>query len=322
MANIMRVGGGGGVNQFKLKIQYPDGVSDITCNLCGEDGSLTEIFEGQVLSAGQIIHTSTTEEGFSGNVYYVPAVTDEFVVTVGTHLNATTFSNKLDDYSWEEIIYFANIGVASDMFEVGDTKKVQLLDGNETEFRLVGILHDDNADQTAKLQLTFNSSILYPTTYQYHSTATYGGYLNYDICTTYMPQILANFPTILQGGMKCPYKYYDREVSTTSYYLGTFNNQKLWLPGQYELMGVKGYKRVSTEEGEQYAYYRDTEDLRFKTASGDTYASAPTRCDAYVTQWDYGKAVCMLGINTLYGYAYVDYTYKYNTYHYCLGFCL
>ena len=53
---------------------------------------------------------------------------------------------KLNGYTWDEIAMYAQSGMADKIFEVGDTKTIQLRDGTSIDVHIIGFYHDKTAD--------------------------------------------------------------------------------------------------------------------------------------------------------------------------------
>ena len=80
----------------------------------------------------------------------------------------------LNDFTWAQIDYISENGLMSDYFNIGDTKNVTI--GSATYVvEIVGFSHDDRADGSGKVGLTFGLKDCLNTAYQMNSSNTNSG---------------------------------------------------------------------------------------------------------------------------------------------------
>lgn len=158
-------------------------------------------------------------------------------------------SDKLTDYTWEQISAISESGEAATRFLVGDTKPITMKIGTTTHTltaRLLGFNHDDLADGTGKAGMSFevvDMAMTGQTTASGRKYETSAAWTGFDQnAHTYLGSDLK--PYVKQVAKKC-YDY-----SGTSYYT---LNAYMWRLAVSEL----GYKPTTAipNEGEAYRYY-------------------------------------------------------------------
>lgn len=174
-----------------------------------------------------------------------------------------TFANA----TWEQIVEIANNGQASDYFEVGETRTLDMTysDGTTDTFTvaIAGFAHDDLADGSGKSGMT----IVTATTSSNANAKIYGGDISDDYTNksrnwrdstalrSKHDALLSAMPSALQSGV--------RNVNKPSYCKG----ELIQVPST--VFALSGWeidaKKISSnfptnQEGEQYAYFKIVDD--------------------------------------------------------------
>lgn len=158
-------------------------------------------------------------------------------------------SDKLTDYTWEQISAISESGEAATRFLVGDTKPITMKIGTTTHTltaRLLGFNHDDLADGTGKAGMSFevvDMAMTGQTTASGSKYETSAAWTGFDQnARTYLGSDLK--PYVKQVAKKC------YSLRDTSYYT---LNAYMWRLAVSEL----GYKPTTAipNEGEAYRYY-------------------------------------------------------------------
>ncbi len=274
MANLIRLGGGG---EFfsKLKIVVPEDVDSVQCYMFNDDGSVTEVFDGDRMDPGSVLVTYSTAEGVAGKYYEVPNEFPYFEVTVEKDV-----VYSLEDYSWDKIVRLAKAGLVSKMFNIGDTKTLTLSDGSSTEATIIGFNHDEKADESGYCDVTFDFYYLHPTTGGYHNEASFSGVGTWELCdlrTIILPTIFSTLPQVLQDNIEEVVKdTASRWVATMggAYTKHEDTTEKIFPISCVETgASTTGYDGIGEEYGTAYQYYADGGSL-IKTLSGETTATS------------------------------------------------
>ena len=225
-------------------------------------------------------------------------------VKIGVSLPSV--GTPLNDFTWAQIDYISKNGLMSDYFNIGDTKNVTI--GSATYVvEIVGFSHDDRADGSGKVGLTFGLNDCLNTDYQMNSSNTNsGGWENCAFRTTLRGNIWNQLPSDLRDVIKEVTKKTSAGGAS-----GIINNigDTLFLFAEKEILGRKTYSVDG--EGTQYARFT-TSDTRIKKLNGSAthwwlrspYSSASTNFCAVDTSGaaTYGNAYGRNGV--------------------CFGFCI
>lgn len=158
--------------------------------------------------------------------------------------------------SWETISAACKDGSYKTVYQVGDTKDIELSTGETITVAIMGFDHDDLSDGSGKAPITVAMENLLATTYPMNSSQTnVGGWDESKMRTSTMATLLSQLPSDLQGVIKQVNKKATAGGASTGI---TTSADKLWLLAEVEVDGTTtaGY----ADEGEQYEYWKTVKD--------------------------------------------------------------
>lgn len=212
----------------------------------------------------------------------------------------------LNDFTWAQIDYISENGLMSDYFNIGDTKNVTI--GSATYVvEIVGFSHDDRADGSGKVGLTFGLKDCLNTAYQMNSSNTNsGGWGGCALRATLRGDIWNQLPSDLRDVIKEVTK--KTSAGGASGIINSISDT-LFLFAEKEIFGSKQYSVDG--EGTQYARFTAS-NTRIKKLNGSA------------TSWwlrsprsSYTSPFCAVNAS---GAAY--YYAAYNSVGVCFGFCI
>lgn len=160
-----------------------------------------------------------------------------------------------NDLSWSEIAEISESGEASEKFEVGDEKTIELLTGEQITLVILGFDHDD-LTSGGKAGITIGMKNLLAQDYRMTlSNTNAGGWNNSLMRTGTMQTLLSQLPSDLQSIVKSVDKKATSGNKSTTI---TTSADKLWLFAEVEIDGTT--KSWYAEEGEQYEYWKTVKD--------------------------------------------------------------
>lgn len=163
------------------------------------------------------------------------------------------------DNSWERIIEFCESGEVPATWSVGDTKTMEIGDSIYT-IRIIGKNHDVYSDGSGVAPLTFQ---LVESCGEYamnKAQTNRVGWIESELRTVTMPQLLADMPDFVQAAIKPV----DKETimgKSRNYSAPTtieITSDKLFVLSETEFKGTVQFSKVP--EGKQYSYYQQTKD--------------------------------------------------------------
>ena len=212
----------------------------------------------------------------------------------------------LNDFTWAQIDYISENGLMSDYFNIGDTKNVTI--GSATYVvEIVGFSHDDRADGSGKVGLTFGLKDCLNTAYQMNSSNTNsGGWGGCALRATLRGDIWNQLPSDLRDVIKEVTK--KTSAGGASGIINSISDT-LFLFAEKEIFGSKQYSVDG--EGTQYARFTAS-NTRIKKLNGS------------VTYWwlrspNSSNTNDFCAVNTS---GAADYYYANNSYGVCFGFCI
>lgn len=285
MANIMRLGGGGGGKGNTLTVNAPTG-STVTATKDGETKAAVEnngvwVFKG--LEAGT--WTITASLG-SYSQTYTREFVDEMTIDV-TYVSAT-----LDSNSWSIIGEISDAGQAENWWSVGDIKYETLsgtwgilnVAGLTVGAYIIGFDHNSGKEGTNRIhfkfgkisgtQVTFcdssyNSSGSGTMFHMNSSSSNSGGWKSSYMRVTLLGNdsgpnsplsgsLMACVSAELRGVLKATTKYSDNTgggSNTASYVTAT--TDYFWLLAEFEVFGTRSYANSAEQNNQaQYQYYK------------------------------------------------------------------
>lgn len=169
---------------------------------------------------------------------------------IGKSVATPSYDPVLANNSWEQIANASEAGVASTIWNVGDTKDIIV--GSETlKVEIVGFNHDDLADGSGKAGITFGLKNLMVNTRKMNSTNTNaGGFTGSDMYDWLQGTLLNNLPSDLHAVVKSVNK--KTSAGNQSSTINT-NAMKIFLFSEIEIFGRIRYSYSG--EGTQYSRF-------------------------------------------------------------------
>lgn len=212
----------------------------------------------------------------------------------------------LNDFTWAQIDYISENGLMSDYFNIGDTKNVTI--GSATYVvEIVGFSHDDRADGSGKVGLTFGLKDCLNTAYQMNSSNTNsGGWGGCALRATLRGDIWNQLPSDLRDVIKEVTK--KTSAGGASGIINSISDT-LFLFAEKEIFGSKQYSVDG--EGTQYARFTAS-NTRIKKLNGsatDWWLRSPYS--------SYTRGFCAVDTSGAANYYAAD-----SSYGVCFGFCI
>ena len=225
-------------------------------------------------------------------------------VKIGVSLPSA--GTPLNDFTWAQIDYISENGLMSDYFNIGDTKNVTI--GSATYVvEIVGFSHDDRADGSGKVGLTFGLKDCLNTAYQMNSSNTNsGGWGGCALRATLRSDIWNQLPSDLRDVIKEVTK--KTSAGGASGIINSISDT-IFLFAEKEIFGSKQYSVDG--EGTQYARFTAS-NTRIKKLNGSAtswWLRSPNSSGS-----DYFCAVNASGAAYRNG--------AYTSYGVCFGFCI
>ena len=165
----------------------------------------------------------------------------------------TSLDPVLENNSWDKIAEASESGIASDVWQVGDTKDIVV--GDETlTVEIVGFDHDDLSDGSGKAGITFGLKNLMANTRKMNSSNTNtGGFTGSDMYEWLQGTLLNSLPSDLQAVLKSVNK--KTSAGNKSSTINT-NAMKIFLFSEIEIFGTVTHSAPG--EGSQYSRFATT----------------------------------------------------------------
>lgn len=161
----------------------------------------------------------------------------------------------LEQASWDYIARYSELGLASEMWDVGDEKTVTLSTGEVITVVIYGFNHDDLSDGSGKASITFGMKDCLETKYAWDATEEhYEDYAASTVRSKLKNTVLLTLPEDLQAIIKpvTKYSYSKSTYNDTTPDLCTVNDA-LFLFSPNEVFG--GGTGTGTYIGTQYEYF-------------------------------------------------------------------
>lgn len=190
--------------------------------------------------------------------------------------------------SWLTIASVAESGTASNYYNIGDTKTVNLPGIGSMDFEIADFNHDylsgSTSAQTAGITL-ITKNLLYTTYKMNNSDTNVGGFPASQLYQTLSTTIFNALPAELQNVAKTIYKWYGTGNNTSN---GQWFGSKIWIPLEYELFGSSSFgptTEQSTGNARKYPIFTDKNSRikRMNNGSGNAnyyWAASPNRDNA------------------------------------------
>lgn len=220
--------------------------------------------------------------------------------------------------TWEQIDAIAKLGIAHQVWKVGDEKKIQLTSGENVILQIWDFNHDD-LTAGGKAPITFGLKDALATAYKMNNSNTnLGGWESSAMRTTLSTTIYNLLPAALKAVIKSVDKKTSEGSASSSI---TTTSDKLWLPSGEEVMGVTTWGRgkdgsgIGTwcygGEGYQYKIFADaplhaiwngTKIQAMNGGTTGTFTVAPDaldgEADAYCFSTRFGQIYCSMNGET------------------------
>ena len=187
--------------------------------------------------------------------------------SISISISVEDFSTTLTDNTWVQIAYAAQLGIANQLWSVGDIKTTAY-----GSWRIIGFDADplDAADakysdtsynaNKKRAAITFQWIAPAGRASMNLSATNIGGWLSSNMNTTLLPKLLSSLPSDMTSVMRTVDKYTCIGGSTTSN-RNSFNTaaNKLFLLGAYEVYAnPSGIAPIEASKCSQYAWYANT----------------------------------------------------------------
>ena len=246
------------ISQMPSKTTYLEGdtpnLTGLIANVVFNDSTSTQLLNGDGVSVSPANNLQST------NSSLVISYTLNGV-TVSTSINITVLDvdSTLDNNTWETISTIAEMGIAGEVWNVGDIKSVTV-NGASYNFRIIGFNHDDKSDGSGKAGITFEMVDLLPDTYAFASSST--SLSNGWASSSFYTKDLVNLYESIESNLK-PYIKTINKVSGKNGGITT-DTHKLFILSTRELaetvsqISCAGSTKGTPKEGEGtvYEYYK------------------------------------------------------------------
>ena len=171
------------------------------------------------------------------------------------------------DTSWSDINIISESGLASNYFNVGDEKELQI--GSETyHVQILGFDHDDKSDGSGKSGITVGLKEIMTTKKVMNSSgSTVGGWEQSEMRTYLQNDILPTLPSDLKAVIKTVDKVSD--TGNPNYTLNT-TQDKLFLFSTTEVGGNSWASYDVDDQGTQYKFFTNNASRTKKYLSGSS----------------------------------------------------
>ena len=214
----------------------------------------TITYNGDGVLSAQSNSSSIATASISGTTLSVTvARTGSTTITVtaaaGTNYNSASatlsvsaiYAVSFATDSWETIAAVSEAGVASQVYELGDTKDITLSGIGTMTLEIADFDHDYLSGSTSaqKAGISMITRDLLPSKRAMNNTATnVGGFPASDLCDYLNGTILNGLPSDLRSVLKTIYKWYGTGNNTSN---GLWRGFKIWVPLEYELFGLSNW---------------------------------------------------------------------------------
>ena len=176
--------------------------------------------------------------------------------------------------SWDTIAQMAESGLASQVYNLGDTKNITISGVGTMTLEIADFDHDYLSGSTSanKAGISMITRDLLPNTRQMNSSNTNSGGFPASALYDYLNgTILNGLPSDLRSALKTTYKWYGTGNNTTN---GQWHGCKVWIPLEYEMFGTTKYAPATehtTGNARKYPIFTDNASRikRMNNGSGD-----------------------------------------------------
>lgn len=171
---------------------------------------------------------------------------------------------SLSSLSWADIDEYAQMGVANQIFSVGDTKDVSV-NGETITFEIVGFNHDYLSDGSGKAKITFGmKNLMGETRYMNKESTNVGSYEGSSMNDYVSGNFYSSLPSDLRSIIKSVKKVTSNGGGSESETRTDIYNT--WLFSEQEVFGIK--KNSSGNEGSKYEIFTSSSSMIKKLSNG------------------------------------------------------
>ena len=202
--------------------------------------------------------------------------------------SSTVTYKPFAEADWAEIAEVSEAGLATEFYNLGDTKDITISGVGTITLEIADFDHDYLSGSTSanKAAISLITKHLLPSTRQMNSTRTnVGGFPASDLCEYLNGDIYNALPEDLKSIVVPIYKWYGTGNSTTN---GAWSAHKIWVPLEYELFGTTQQspaKEHTTGNARKYPIFTNNNSRikKLNNGSGSTqqyWAASPNSSNA------------------------------------------
>lgn len=161
---------------------------------------------------------------------------------------------------WAEIAEVSEAGLATEFYNLGDTKDITISGIGTITLEIADFDHDylSGSTSASKAGISMITRDLLPNTRQMNSSNTNAGGFPASALYDYLNgTILNGLPSDLRSALKTTYKWYGTGNNTTN---GQWHGCKVWIPLEYEMFGTTTYAPATehtTGNARKYPIFTD-----------------------------------------------------------------
>jgi len=194
-------------------------------------------------------------------------VTDMYTTVSGVHrkISLSSYNPVLENNTWEQIAEASESGVASTIWQIGDTKDVILDTGEILTFQIYDFDHDNLSNGTGTAGITFGMRHLMATQKALYksNSISYNDFFRGDLHTWLVGAFKSSLPVDLQSVLKTVLKW--NSTGGTGSTLCEFETD-IFLPSEIECTGTNSLS--ASGEGFQYPVFSAEENRVKKLSNG------------------------------------------------------
>lgn len=157
----------------------------------------------------------------------------------GAPITSTEYYDDLYENTWKQISDASRLGIAQDLWNIGDFVPLKIVDGIYKTYvlcaRIAAFNHDDLSDGTGKAGITFITDAVLSVSVMFGTTESEDGYTNSNVDSELKSKVLGNFPeelkSLVRNVKKKVVKYVDSEEVVKEF------DCKIYLPSVWEIWG-------------------------------------------------------------------------------------
>lgn len=274
---------------------YTEAVRYYTITYYDSDG--TTVLKTESLAYGSTPAYTPAKDGFNFEGW-----TPSLATVKGNASYTATWSEKLSfaGASWADIARISEAGEAADYFKVGDTKLVQLTNGETMKVVIAGFDHDTLADGTGKARMSVICTGLPNITTQWAESfsSSYSYYYSGARCSVRKALLRDGIigsviPDELYAVIKPVIKKSDNGINSGTTHPTVESTETLWAASIDELGGTQpdNFPQYYAKLGEKYALFANSAGAIYKgttTTKAEAWTRSLAKRSAYAPcRWNY-----------------------------------